>query len=126
VLLRWVAVLNIDRDEAAARALLSPAVEVEVFPEGKGGPTKRYQGIDHAFTWLFRAKPGLYRFEALSASPCDPAPGLPVGARALAVRYRVSATNPDCPWHNHGDWTLHIDGDTLTALLHAPDALTES
>jgi hypothetical protein len=130
-LARWLAVLNSDRDEAAARALLAAAVEVEVFPEGKGGPTTRYSGLDHALTWLFRAKPGLYRFEALSAAPCDLAPGLPTSRRALRARYRVWATDPAWTWHNFGDWTLHIDDapdpnqPVIVALVHAPDALTE-
>jgi hypothetical protein len=131
VLSRWLHILNENRDEASARALLPEDVEVDVLPQGKGGPTKRYSGIAAALTWLQRAKPGLYRFEALSEAAGEPHPGLPVGARALCVRYRVWATSPESDWQNWGDWVLHIaDGadpaaSRIVGVFHSPDALLE-
>jgi hypothetical protein len=123
VLLRWLAALNNNREDGLARALLPDDIVIESFPHGKGGEIKVLKGFAEVLVWIRRAKPGLYQFEVLSAEASAPHPNLPAAERAIAARYRVWSTDPLWTWSNQGDWVLHIQGDTVAAVYHAPDPL---
>ena len=125
VLVAWFEALNQNHDENRARSLIAELVEVETYLDGRSAEPTRFQGIESVIAWMQRAPADTFVFTALGAEPTEPVKGLVAGDRALIARYRIKQETPLGLWQNHGDWTLHIEGDKVVAFCHQPNDLPQ-
>lgn len=121
VVTRWLEVVNTTDRAEWVHDVCAPDVLVHALHEGRGGRCDVFRGVDAVIEWVRRAPPGRFRFTILRTAAVEPLPDLPAGDRAIAVRFRVEHTTDD--FSNEGDWVLHLAGDRIVALHHAPEAL---
>lgn len=119
---QWVEMFNHPNDASRSQALLAEEVVVVVFTQGKSGDSVRFHGRGEVADWLGQLPDDKYRFTPLTAEPCEPSADIPPGDRALQLRYQIIGDlGVIGRWTHHGDWTLHIRGAQVIAVVQAPD-----